>query len=105
MPHSDSSENNDWSITEWDSNLRKIEQHLRTVYNQDGAHQWVATFYEKGTIHDGTEGELYNLTDDPMQHNNLFHDAANVSVRKRLFDLLQANLPPKGPQLERLTPV
>jgi arylsulfatase A-like enzyme len=108
MPLSDSTENQDsrdWSITEWDSNLRKIEQHLRTVYNQDGRNQWVATFYEKGTIHDGSEGELYNLTDDPLQHHNLFHDAANAPVRKRLFELLQAHLPAKGPQLERLTPV
>jgi hypothetical protein len=95
----------DWTLTEWDSNLRKIEQHLRTVYHEDGSNQWVATFYEKGTIHDGTEGELYNLTDDPLQHNNRFHDIASGAIKKRLYALMMNNLPPKGAELQRLTPV
>jgi arylsulfatase A-like enzyme len=105
MPHDNEQAHRDWSLTEWDSNLRKIEQHLRTVYHEDGDKQWVATFYEKGTIHDGTEGELYNLSDDPLQHHNRFHDQASAVVKQRLYDLMQSNLPPKGPELQRLTPV
>lgn len=105
MPLSDATATRDWSLTEWDSNLRNIEQHLRTVYLADSGHQWVATFYEPGSIHDGSEGELYDLSEDPLQHHNRFHDDASRVVRERLRELLRTHLPPQGPQLQRLTPV
>ncbi len=48
-------------LTEWDSQFDDIGMHLRTIY-RDG---WTCTVYEPGGGYDGTEGELYDLTDDP----------------------------------------
>ena len=50
-------------LTEWDSELFGVGVHLRTI-TRDG---WVCTTYRPGTVHDGTEGELYDLADDPLQ--------------------------------------
>lgn len=95
-----------WSLTEWDSNLRGVDMHLRTLYADDGENtQWVYTAYEAGTLHDGSEGELYNLANDPQQHHNLHADAAHAPVIRRLKEQLHHVLPPKGPTLPRHTPV
>ena len=50
-------------LTEWDSELFGVGVHLRTI-TRDG---WVCTTYQPGYVHDGTEGELYDLADDPLQ--------------------------------------
>ena len=50
-------------LTEWDSELFGVGMHLRTI-TRDG---WVCTAYEPGAVHDGTEGELYYLAEDPLQ--------------------------------------
>ena len=44
--------------------------HLRTI-TRDG---WVCTAYLPGTVHDGTEGELYDLGEDPLQRTNRWDD-------------------------------
>ncbi len=49
-------------LTEWDSELFGVAVHLRTI-TRDG---WVCTAYRPGSVHDGTEGELYSLADDPL---------------------------------------
>ena len=49
-------------LTEWDSELFGVGVHVRTI-TRDG---WVCSAYRKGTVHDGTEGELYGLDDDPV---------------------------------------
>ena len=54
-------------ITEWDSVLFGKILRLRTIC-RDG---WVATACLPGTVHDGTEGELYDLANDPLQQTNL----------------------------------
>jgi hypothetical protein len=54
---------------------------------------WVVTTYLPGTIHDGTEGELYNLADDPLQQVNRFDDLACRSIRDDLIADLRASLP------------
>ena len=106
MPKNDASATRHWTLTEWDSNLREVEQHLRTIYLEDvDGRQWVATFYEAGTIHDGTEGELYELTSDPRQHVNRWSDAACETIKAKLYRCLQDNLPAAGPMLKRLTSV
>ena len=50
-------------LTEWDSDLFGVAVHLRTI-TRDG---WVCTAYQPGYSHDGTEGELYDLSADPLQ--------------------------------------
>ena len=57
-------------LTEWDSELFGVGVHLRTI-TRDG---WVCTTYAPGTVHDGTEGELYRLDDDPHQFENRWDD-------------------------------
>ena len=79
-------------LTEWDSrHPTGVEVHLQTIH-RDG---FTCTRYEPGTVHDGTEGELYDLADDPHQRVNLWDDPARRSLRDDLLaDLLDA-LPPR----------
>jgi len=60
-------------LTEWDSELFGVDVHLRTV-TRDGL---VCTAYLPGTCHDGSEGELYDLDEDPRQQRNLWDDPAH----------------------------
>ncbi len=114
------------TITEWDSQFAQIGMHLRTIY-RDG---WVCTVYEKSTrdlgfdlapmlraawarnlpfpdIHyDGTEGELYNLNEDPLQWRNLWGDAGYAKIKSDLIADLYDNLPPpRNPPLAVESPV
>jgi arylsulfatase A-like enzyme len=74
--------------TEWDSRQPDgTEMHLRTIV-RDGM---VLTTYLPGTVHDGTEGELYDLAEDPLQHVNLWDDPARRSIRDELLIDLAAN--------------
>ncbi|MFP4512017.1 MAG: sulfatase-like hydrolase/transferase [Acidimicrobiales bacterium] len=72
-------------VTEWDSVRFGVEVHLRTITRQD----LVCTITEPGTVHDGTEGELYDLADDPLQRVNRFDDPSYRGIRDDLVaDLL-----------------
>jgi arylsulfatase A-like enzyme len=68
-------------LTEWDSNLFGVDVHLRTIY-RDG---WVCSTYLPGYSHDGTEGELYDLTSDPLQQVNRWDDPACAAMRSDLL--------------------
>jgi len=111
-------------ITEWDSQFAQIGIHMRSIY-RDG---WVCTVYEKSTRdigfdltpilqargqtaamadirYDGTEGELYNLSEDPMQWRNLWRDLGAAKVRSDLVADLYDNLPPeRSPKLKVESP-
>ena len=89
-------------VTEWDSELLGVAVHLRTI-TRDG---WVCTTYGAGTVHDGTEGELYVLADDPLQQVNRWDDPALRSVRDDLIDGLRAHSrPARTPRLPLEAPV
>jgi hypothetical protein len=89
-------------VTEWDSELLGVGVHLRTI-TRDG---WVCTAYRPGTLHDGTEGELYDLADDPLQRVNRWDDPAYKAVCTDLLDDLHAALPPaRSPRLPLDAPV
>jgi arylsulfatase A-like enzyme len=89
-------------VTEWDSELLGVDVHLRTI-TRDG---WVCTTYAPGTVHDGTEGELYDLDDDPLQRVNRWDDPALARVRDDLVDDLRSALPrPRSPRLPLDAPV
>ncbi len=89
-------------LTEWDSELMGVEVHLRTI-TRDG---WVCTTYAPGTVHDGTEGELYDLTDDPLQQVNRWTDPACQAIREDLVADLRDHLPPvHAPRLPLEAPV
>jgi arylsulfatase A-like enzyme len=89
-------------LTEWDSALFGKIVHLRTIC-RDG---WVATACLPGTKHDGTEGELYSLADDPLQRVNLWDDATHAAVKADLLADMWASLPPaRSPRLPVDAPV
>jgi hypothetical protein len=89
-------------LTEWDSELFGVDVHLRTI-TRDG---WVCTAYLPGTVHDGTEGELYHLVDDPLQRRNLWDDPSATSVRSDLLaDLWDSQPPPHDVKLQLQAPV
>jgi hypothetical protein len=75
-------------LTEWDSlHPGGAEVHLQTI-TRDGL---VCTRYEPGACHDGTEGELWDLSEDPLQFVNLWEDPSRRSLRDDLLgDLVEA---------------
>ncbi|MDP2292374.1 MAG: sulfatase-like hydrolase/transferase [Actinomycetota bacterium] len=81
-------------LTEWDSDLFGVGVHLRTI-TRDG---FVCTTYMPGTAHDGSEGELYDLADDPLQRVNRWDDPAMAPLRGDLLaDLWDHQPPMKSP--------
>jgi arylsulfatase A-like enzyme len=87
LPVSDSdavSRGFDAAVTEWDSALFGVDVHLRTIV-ADG---WLLTRCDRGALHDGTEGELYELAADPLQRDNRFDDPSALRVRSELLDRL-----------------
>lgn len=92
----------DLVLTQWDSELFGVGVYLRTITTRD----WVCTAYLPGTVHDGTEGELYDLTHDPLQQRNLWADPARRSVRDDLLAHLWDHQPPRrSPRLALEAPV
>ncbi|MHB8464560.1 MAG: sulfatase family protein [Acidimicrobiales bacterium] len=89
-------------LTEWDSELFGVGVHLRTITRGS----WVCTAYRAGTVHDGTEGELYDLIDDPLQRVNHWDDPARRGVRDDLLaDLWDSQPVAREPRLELQAPV
>jgi hypothetical protein len=76
-------------MTEWDSELFGVAMHLRTITRD----HWVLTAYLPGTTSDGTDGELYNLSEDPKQYVNLWSDSSAAAMKADLLDDLWANQP------------
>jgi len=111
-------------ITEWDSQFAQIGMHLRTIY-RDG---FICTVYEPSTrdqgwdlarlyrafgvdlplpdfAYDGTEGELYDVREDPHQWRNLWADAGYRKLRADLVADLYDHLPkPREPRLRVESP-
>ena len=85
-------------LTEWDSELFGVDVHLRTIMRD----QWVCTAYRPGTCHDGSEGELYDLSADPLQQRNLWADPTRRSLRDDLLGDLWDTQPPPRPQRLRV---
>jgi arylsulfatase A-like enzyme len=77
-------------LTEWDSrHPTGVEVHLQTIF-RDGL---TCTRYEPGTVHDGTEGELYDHADDPLQRVNRWDDPGYRARRDDLLADLRDHLP------------
>lgn len=102
LPVDDDSGGPERVLTTWDSELFGVGVHLRTI-TRDG---WVCTAYLPGTVHDGTEGELYDLADDPLQRVNRWDDPACKAQKQDLLDDLWASQPPaRSPRLQLEAPV
>lgn len=89
-------------FTEWDSQHGDVSVSLRTLY-RDG---WVVTAYGKSSIYEGTEGELYDLANDPRQWRNLWDDPAAAAMKKDLLYDLRARTPKqREPRMEPVASV
>lgn len=97
-------------LTTFDSQFAAVGMHLRTIF--DGRH--LCTAYEpsdhrggafraywavwgRGSAfprYDGTEGELYDCLEDPLQQTNLWDDPTRRSLRDALVADLFRRLPP-----------
>ena len=78
-------------LTEWDSDFDGDTLRLRTIY-RDG---YTSTVYERSSLYEGSEGELYDHSRDPLQRENLWSDPAYESIRSDLVADLYDNLPPE----------
>jgi arylsulfatase A-like enzyme len=97
-------------LCEWDSQSAVIGMHLRSIY-RDG---WLLTRYEPSTcgqptglergwagfetmttsiVYDGTEGELYDVEEDPHQWRNLWDEPKYRTIKSDLIADLYDNLP------------
>jgi arylsulfatase A-like enzyme len=85
-------------LTEWDSELFGVDVHLRTIMRD----RWVCTAYRPGYSHDGSEGELYDLVDDPRQFTNRWDDPALAAVRSDLLTDLWDHQPEQQKPLRRV---
>jgi arylsulfatase A-like enzyme len=81
-------------FTEWDSEFGDVSVSLRTLY-RDG---WVVTAYGKSSIYDGSEGELYDLANDPRQWRNLWNEPSAAAMKRDLLDDLRTRTPKQGPK-------
>lgn len=88
-------------LTEWDSEHGHADMHLKSVYHCEG---WLCTAYGKSFMYDGTEGELYDMTEDPEQRVNLWNDAAHQDKKQELLSLMSFPAA-REPKLPRLAPV
>ena len=76
--------------------------HLRSVF-RDGL---LCTSYGPGTVHDGSEGELYDTIEDPTQTTNRWADPAWSGRRDNLLGELGTHRPPAHqPRLRLEAPV
>ena len=90
------------ALTEWDSQFPEVGMRLRSIYRDN----WLCTAYEAGPLYEGTEGELYDMGDDPMQRHNLWDDPAYRARRDELVTDLYDKLPPeREPKLAVEAPV
>ena len=89
-------------LTEWDSELFGVAVRLRTLTRAG----WVCTAYQPGSVHDGSEGELYDLTGDPLQQHNRWNDPAVAALQSDLVADLRDHQPAAHqPKLELEAPV
>jgi len=109
-------------ITTFDSQFANVGMHLRTIY-RDGM---ICTVYEPSTHdrgghfplmsalwlrqsrvprYDGTEGELYDVRNDPEQWENLWDDPSKRQLRDDLVADLREHLPEERlPRLRIVAP-
>ena len=102
LPVSDNTfQGRDYVLTEWDSEHGPVDMHLKSIYRSDG---WLCTVYDKSTLYEGTEGELYNLKTDPEQRENLW--SKETQIQRELVEAIHDSLPEaRKPRLERRAPV
>lgn len=75
-------------LTEWESTLPGYDLPMRSMFRDDV----LCTVYEPSELCDGTEGEVYDLSEDPLQRHNLWDDPGRASLRTDLVADLRDSL-------------
>jgi len=88
-------------LTEWDSDFDGDTLSLRTIH-RDGH---TCTLYQTSSLYDGTEGELYDLREDPHQWHNLWDDPERQALKRDLIADLRDHLPALTDRREPVAPV
>jgi arylsulfatase A-like enzyme len=89
-------------LTEWESEHGPVSLNLQSIYRD----QWVCTRYGTSSLYEGTEGELYNLAEDPGSLVNRWDDPTCQALKADLITDLDDSLPAaREPRLPRLAPV
>jgi arylsulfatase A-like enzyme len=102
LPTQTDAAHRDHTTTEWIDSWEGNDVVLETLA-QDG---WVITAYGETNFYTGDEGELYRLSDDPKQWNNLWDDLDHASVKSDLLAELKDRLPAGRPNaLDKVAPV
>lgn len=109
-------------LTTFDSQFAAVGMHLRTIFrdgmictaylqttHDEGGHfPLYERFWLRGSQlprYDGTEGELYDLSRDPLQRENLWNDPSRKRLRDELCADLFAHVPkPRRPALPVAAP-
>ena len=78
----------DHVFTQYESYTPDAQIKMNAVY-ADG---WICNVYERTETYDGTEGELYNVEEDPRQRNNLWNDPAQQTRKAEMSDLIYSDL-------------
>jgi arylsulfatase A-like enzyme len=98
-------------LTTFDSQFAAVGMHLRTIYrdgylctaygprtrDQGGRFRLYWAVWGRGShvpTYDGSEGELYDLANDPHQRHNLWDDPSRRALKRDLLADLYASLPP-----------
>jgi len=76
-------------ITEWDSEFGEATVAIRSIYREG----FLCSAYEKSSLYEGTEGELYDLENDPHQFENLWDEPSKRRLRADLLAQLHQRLP------------
>ena len=83
-----SEQGRDHVFTQYESSTTDCDIVINTVY-KDG---WICSVYARTRTYTGTEGELYNVEDDPRQRNNLWDDPAQKGRVAELSELIYGEL-------------
>lgn len=91
------------TTTEWIDTWEGNHVVLRTLV-QNG--RYVITEYGATNVYDGSEGELYDLVEDPRQWRNLWSEPSRAGLKSDLLAALHDNLPAgRDDVLEKVAPV
>jgi arylsulfatase A-like enzyme len=101
--HESDNQGHERTITEWQDGFAGQDITMRTLY-RDG---YICTVYEKTNYYDSDDvGELYDLSEDPLQWHNLWIDPARQSLKSDLVADLYDNLAPsRAEPLEKVAQV
>ena len=101
--HEASQQGRETMTTEWASEHGPVNLSLESLYHKDG---WLITRYHPSSLYEGTEGELYQMTEDPLQMENRWDDPSLASVKSDLLaELSRVHIPMREPKRPRLAPV